>query len=99
MNNQNMSSLYNKLAELVEAGDESVVRSFLVDHIKEFPEEAQKKIAFEFFENALDAHAESSNQTARIQKEGMDSLKDIEKAENTLKDKQKLSSLRSSLGI
>lgn len=99
MNNQNIKSLYNKLTELVDAGDEGVVRAFLIEHLKEFPEDVQKKIAFEFFEDALDKKIESSEQVAQIQKQGLDSINEIEKAENTLKDKQKLSNLRSSLGI
>ena len=99
MNNQNISSLYNKLTELVDAGDESVVRAFLIEHLKEFPEDVQKKIAFGFFEDALDRKIEISAQNAQIQKQGMDSISEIEKAENTLKDKEKLGNLRSSLGI
>lgn len=99
MNNQTISDLYSKLTELVEAGDEGAVRAFLVDNIKSFPADVQKKIVFEFFADALDKKLDTDTQIAQIQKEGMDSLADIEKAEGGLKDKEKLNKLRSSLGI
>ncbi|MES2314847.1 MAG: hypothetical protein V4524_02835 [Patescibacteria group bacterium] len=99
MNNQTISDLYSKLTELVEAGDESAVRAFLADNIKSFPEDVQKKIVFEFFADAVDKKLDTDTQIAQIQKEGMDSLGEIEKAEGGLKDQEKLSNLRSSLGI
>ena len=99
MNNQNISQLYSKLTELVDAGDEKAVRDFLTEHIKEFPEDVQKKIIFDFFEDALDKKIESDTQNAQIQKEGIDTISDIEKTESKLNDLKKVGDVRASLGI
>ena len=93
------TELYDKLNVLIEAGDETAVRAFLIEHIKEFPEDLQKKIAFEFFSNALDKKVESATRNAQIQQEGLDAIGEIEKVESKLKDQQKLAELRANLGI
>lgn len=99
MNNQNISDLYKTLTELIEAGDEQVVRDYILDHLKEFPEDVQKKIIFEFFDDAVDKSIEANTQKSQLQKEGLSAIAEIEKVEKTVKDNQKMSNLRSSLGI
>ena len=99
MNNQNISQLYNKLTELVDSGDEQAVRDFLTTHIKEFPLDVQKKIVFEFFEDALDQKLENDTRNAQIQKEGTDAIDKIDKTESKLRDFQKISNLHKSLGL
>jgi len=99
MSSTNITDLYNKLNELIAAGDEAAARAFLVEHLKEFPEDVRKKIVFEFFAEAVDAKIDADSNKARIQKQGMAALKDIGDAEEALKSKDKISNIRSSLGI
>ena len=99
MTTSNTTDLYNKLTEIFNTGNEDAAKDFLIEHIKEFPEDVQKKIMFAFFDAALDKKIESETQKAQIQKEGMDYLEKIDKVEKTIKDKQKVSKLRSFLGI
>jgi len=99
MNNQNISQLYSRLTELVDAGDEVVVRKFLAEHIKEFPLDVQKKIAFEFFADALDTTVEREEKSSQIKSDGVEAIKNIEKLESNLKDSQRLDSVKKSLGL
>ncbi len=99
MTTTNPTALYNKLVELFEAGDEKAAKSFLAQHVKEFPEDIQKKIIFALFEDALETKVDTDARIAEIQQEGIDSIKSIEDKENTFKDKQKVSKLRSLLGL
>ena len=98
MTTSNIRALYDDLNKLVEAGDEKAVRSFLIEHINDFPEEIKKKIVFEFFDEAVSKEVESGEHKATLQKEGMDTLKDIDKAEKTLEDQRKMADVRSELG-
>ena len=99
MNNQNISQLYNKLTELVDGGNEQAVRDFLTEHIKEFPLDVQKKIVFEFFQEALDKKVENVELNTQIQKEGIKEIKDIDNAKSKILDSQKLGDIRQSLGL
>ena len=99
MTTSNTTALYNKLIELFEASDEKAAKSFLAQHVKEFPEDIQKKIVFALFEDALESKADTDARVAEIQQEGLDAIKSIEDKENTFKDKQKVSKLRSLLGL
>ena len=99
MSTQDITILYKKLTELMDAGDEKNAKDFLIEHIKEFPADVQKKIVFEFFADALDKTVENKTRNTQIQKEGMEAIEEIEKEEKNLKGKQKMSNLRSDLGI
>jgi len=91
------TELYNKLMELVDAGDEQAAKDFLIEHIKEFPEDVRNKIIFEFFEDAVDQQIENSTNKAEIQKQGLEALKEIGKAEDSLKDEKKAADVRAKL--
>ena len=94
-----LTELYTKLNALIETGDETAVRRFLIDHLKEFPEDLQKRIIFETFAEALDKKVEIETNIAQIKEEGVQAIKEIEKVEGKLKDQQKLAELRANLGM
>ena len=99
MNNQNLGDLYQQFSAIAESGDEKTAREFLKAHLKEFPEDVQRKIVFEFFADALGKDAKSAEQKAEIQKVGMEAIADIDKTKTEFTEKQKLQDLRSNLGI
>jgi ferritin len=94
-----LSDLYKQLGDIADTGDEQAFRTFLTDHFNEFPEEIQKKIMFEFFSEALTAKVQNISQNAQIQQEGIEAIKEVEKAEKLLTDQQRLADLKSSLGM
>ena len=94
-----LTELYTKLNALIETGDETAVRRFLIDHLKEFPEDLQKRIIFETFAEALYKKVEIETNIAQIKEEGVQAIKEIEKVEGKLKDQQKLAELRANLGM
>jgi hypothetical protein len=49
---QNLS--LRELMKVVETGNEQAAKDFIIDHLKEFPEEAQTKIISAFFFDALE---------------------------------------------
>ena len=95
MNTQNnIAILYKTISDLAKKGDEEALRSFLIEHLTEFPEDTQKKIVFEFFNEALDNKIDDETQKIEIQKKGMDLLKEIGEVEKTLDTHKKITNIR-----
>ena len=81
--------LYRQLAEIFQKGDEPSVRQFLIDHIKEFPEDIQESILMLFFEEAL-GRANAQLDIIDMQKQGLERLDFLKKTESMLQDKLKV---------
>jgi hypothetical protein len=92
-------SLRDEFMKVVETGNEQAAKDFIIDHLKEFPEEVQTKIISAFFFDALDKEADGIEKRAALQKEALSVFADIEKAEKTLGDEKKKMELRTGLGI
>jgi hypothetical protein len=100
MNTQtSIESLYNEFQKLVEAGDETAARTFLKDHLSEFPADAQNKILFAFFEESLNKRADIIADNGQLQEQSMDLLKKIETAKTTLTDQKKTDDVRAKMGL
>jgi len=91
------TDLYNEFIALVNKGDEAGARKFLVDNLKKFPEEAQDKITFAFFEEALMKETEGMQEIADMQKQGLDAMSQIDKAKKILEDQIKEKDLKDKL--
>ena len=93
---QQSTTLYQQFADILEGGDEPVARKFLVDHIKEFPEDVQASIMMLFFEEAL-SHANAELDIMDMQKQGLERLDFLKKTESVLQDKLKTLKLEKQL--
>jgi len=91
--------LRDEFMKIVEKGDEAAAKKFLIDNLKKFPEDAQKKIISAFFFDALEKEADTIEQRAALQKEAMSVFADIEKAESKLGDEKKKGEVKAALGI
>lgn len=91
------TDLYNEFLALVNKGDEAGARKFLVENLNKFPEEAQDKITFSFFEEALMKETEGVQEIADMQKQGLDAMSQIEKAKKVLEEQLKVRDLKNKL--
>ena len=89
--------LYNEFLGLVNKGDEAGARNFLIENLQKFPEEVQDKLTFAFFEEALTDEAKKNEGIAKMQKEGLEAISQIDKAKKILEEKAKIEGLRSDL--
>lgn len=92
------SKLYDEFLRLSEAGDEQAVRTFLTDHITEFPEEVREKIVFAFFEEALAGRAAAADALVARQQEGIDTLEKIIATEKEVANTERIEELKKTLG-
>src|ERR1700722_1433199 len=100
MNTQDPTkSLRDAFMRIVETGDETAAKSFLTDHIKEFPEEIQQKIVAAFFFDALEKESDEIEKRAALQKEAMAVFSDIEATERKLGDEKKKIEVKAKLGM
>jgi hypothetical protein len=83
-----MTELAIQLEKLIEVGDEKAVRAFVIEHIKEFPEETRNQIIFAFFTEAMENDTKAKQALAGIIGQGLDELKQINKDLANLGDKK-----------
>lgn len=83
-----MNTALEKLEELVMIGDEEGARSYLTEHIKEFPLEVRKKFVFALFMEAVENQTAVNNAQIQAIDEGVKELKEIEKDLANLNDKK-----------
>ena len=72
-----MADITEQLEALMQTGSEAEVKQFILDHIKEFPEEAQRAFAMGIFEDALSEQAASAQEVMRMRdtvKEALDAI-------------------------
>lgn len=90
--------LYSEFLELIEKGDESAARAFLVDHFVEFPEDLRQRIAFSFFAEAVAKETDVIQATTSIKQEGADALATLLQAKKELESMAQIDKLKQSLG-
>ncbi len=91
------SELYDQFMGYVEKGDEQGAKDFLIENLKNFPEETQEKLTMAFFEEALTKETTGMAELGQMQKEGVEAMGQIAKAKKILEDKAKVEKLRSDL--
>lgn len=95
--NDTFLDLYNEFLVYVNKDDEEGARKFLIDNLQKFPEEVQDKITFAFFEEALLDKTKGMKEIAKMQKQGLEAINQIDKAKKILEDEIKIKDLRSGL--
>lgn len=91
--------LYNEMNALIQAGDEAKVRAFIKEHLQEFPPEAQEKLTFAFFEEAVREEAIRNDAIRPAQTEALKTLEGLIAARQTLQDGVQLAGVKADLGL
>lgn len=91
------NELHKQLEALIKRGDEEKVRSFVVEHLKEFPKKDQDELIVGLVEDALSADADGETAVSNFRKHGFLVAKEIEKAQEELGIKEKLLDIKESL--
>jgi hypothetical protein len=86
-----------EFSEVVARGNEEDARKFLVNNLKQFPQDVQDKLIIAFFEEALSKKASGLHAVADFQKEGLEAINDLEHGKRQLEEKQKLLDLKESI--
>jgi len=92
-------SIRDEFMKVVGTGNERAAKDFIIDHLKEFPDEVQTKIISAFFFDALAKESGEIEKRAAIQREALAAFADIEKAEKKLGDEKKKIELKEGLGM
>lgn len=97
MPNQIPKELLDQFFQLAEKGDEAGARKFLIDNLKQFPQETQDAIITAFVEEALEKKSHESSAIAEFQKQGMETVNALEETKKELEKKLKLAEIKESL--
>jgi hypothetical protein len=87
-------NLRDQLSEFIEKGDEAGARKFLIENLKEFPQEAQDAIIFGFVEEALEKKREDDALLGDFRKKGVDALKAMGGATKEIEKQLKLAEIK-----
>ncbi len=90
----NFLSLYRQFKEIMDAGTEEQAQQFLVDHLKEFPEDVKNEIVFSLFESGVNEMAAQDSAVLAFKKDGLELAGELEKALRILNDKLKVLDLQ-----
>lgn len=91
------NQLYDEFFALVERGDEAAAKKFLVDNLKEFPQETQDTIIIAFLEEAMTKQASDDVAMAGFKKRGVEMIRQLEEEKETLGKKLKMAEIKESL--
>ena len=89
-----MTNILDKLEELVMIGDEKSARSFLAEHINEFPPDVKKKFVFALFMEAVENETKVNELQAQAIDQGLKELKEARKDTQNIDDKLRLLDLK-----
>jgi len=85
-----MTDTIKKLGELIEAGDENSVRSFIIEHINDFPTDLKNEFIFTFLQEAVELDTRIKEAQVAVVSDGLGALKEINKEKKNLLDKQRI---------
>lgn len=87
-------ALFDKVFELYEAGDEQAIRTFLITHVNEFPQEVRDQIVFFFFEEAVKDHAEGLAADLAFKEMAADTLDALGAIKKAIEEQMKTAEVR-----
>lgn len=92
-----MTDITKKLGELIETGDEASVRSFIIEHINDFPTNLKNEFIFAFLQEAVELDTKIKEAQVALVSEGLGALREIKKEKKNLLDKQRILELMSKM--
>ena len=90
----NFLSLYRQFKEIMDKGTEEQAEQFLVEHLKEFPEDVKNEIVLSLFENGMNEVIAQDSAMLAFKKEGVETMTALEQAIRILDDKLKVLDLQ-----
>jgi len=94
MNTPISEEVRRQLLELIDKGDEAVVRAFVISHLKEFPQETQDALIADLALEALAKKQEGDAVIAAFRTDGLASIQVLEKAKHDLDVASKAAELK-----
>ena len=85
-----MNSSLEKLEELIITGDEAAARTYLTDHINDFPADVRKKFIFALFMEAIENDTQVKSAQTQLIADGLVNLKELQKDYKNIEDKQRI---------
>jgi len=92
------SELYDTFYGFVESGDEGGARSFLTEHLGEFPEETKNQLISAFLTEVISEEAEVLQARTEVQKGVSETLSDIQGAKKEIENQNRIIQLKEQLG-
>lgn len=89
--------LTENVQNLLEEGDEAVLRTFVVEHINEFPEDVRNEIALYLFEEAVTERADAMDATDAYMEDADEALETLGSLKRTLEEYVRLAAVRERL--
>lgn len=83
--------------ELLDAGDEEGLRTFLVEHIHELPEELRNQLVAFFFTETVTLHAEGIQAETEFIRDSLTALDELGELRTILAEQVNLAAVRSRL--
>ena len=84
------SALYAQFRDIMDNGTEEGARTFLFEHMNEFPEDLREKVVLALFEEGLAEAAANKAAVEEFQREGIEIVNELEKGKRILDDKIKV---------
>ena len=85
-----MITIIEQLTELIKSGEEKEVRTFVIEHINEFPADAKNEFIFAFLKEAIELDTKIKELQCKAVEQGASALKEIRKDKDNLLDKRKI---------
>ncbi|MEK7480460.1 MAG: hypothetical protein AAB665_04215 [Patescibacteria group bacterium] len=92
------TELYDTFYGFMESGDEAGARSFLSEHLGEFPEATRNELISAFLTEAISEEAEVVRARAEIGKEALETVAEIQGAKKEIENQNRIIQLREQLG-
>lgn len=86
--------LLDQFLAVVNEGDEEKARKFLLEHLKEFPEESRSAIITAFVEDAVAKQTEDDSLIAGLKSEGLETARAMTAFKKEAEKKAKLDEIR-----
>lgn len=97
MENTSFETLYDQFIKLVEKGDESKARDFLLANINSFPQDVQDGIILALLQEALADKKNDAELLLNFQKQAVEAMHNLNGAEVMLEKNKKLAEIKESL--
>ena len=92
-----LEELNSQFTAVLAKGDEQAAKDFLIDHIKEFPEDMQKGIVLAFAEEALEQKSEEAEAITTFQENALHELELLKGLQVDLERKLKMAEIKEDL--
>lgn len=84
MDEQELQGFKDKLATLIQSGDEAAVRAYIGEELDRLPESMQSELVFELFASTIEEELRGQEAIAKLQEEGLAAAEILQEAKKQL---------------